>query len=161
MQTPIKLLYQFLNCCQKYVLKLTNNGLPIIGFPMRIRLIFLFSACMGLATAASAMDRWAALSMIESGDNNSAVGPAGEISCFQIQQYLWPGGDPQNRELALSVAQELMRARTAKFQQIHKREATDFEFYVLWNAPRQTDHPSAVVTERARRFANLVELAPR
>jgi hypothetical protein len=34
---------------------------------------------------------------------------------------------------------------------------TDFEFYVLWNAPWQVDHPSPAVTERARRFSNLIQ----
>ena len=109
----------------------------------------------------SAMDRWAALSMIESGDDDHAVGPGGEISRFQIRRTLWPGGDPQNPKIALAAAQEIMRPRLAGFQKSHKREATDFEFYVLWNAPWQADRPSAVVTERARRFANLVELVPR
>jgi hypothetical protein len=107
------------------------------------------------------MDRWAALSMIESGDDDHAIGPGGEISRFQIGRKLWPGGDPQNPQVALAVAQEIMRPRLAGFQQSHKREATDFEFYVLWNAPWQADHPSAVVTERARRFANLVQLVQR
>jgi hypothetical protein len=51
-----------------------------------------------------------------------------------------------------------MNPRLTEFQKSHKRAATDFEFYVLWNAPWQVDHPSAVVTERARRFANLIEL---
>ena len=78
-------------------------------------------------------------------------------SRFQIRHKLWPGGDAQNPEVALAVGQEIMRARLAGFQLNHKREATNFEFFVLWNAPWQADHPSAVVTERARRFANLVE----
>jgi hypothetical protein len=120
-------------------------------------LIILILACLGLATSATAMDRWAALSMIESGDNDHAIGADGEISRFQIQRKLWPGGDPQNPQVALAVAQEIMRPRLAGFQQSHQRAATDFEFYILWNAPWQVDHPSAVVTERARRFANLVE----
>jgi hypothetical protein len=107
------------------------------------------------------MDRWAALSMIESGDDDHAIGAGGEISRFQIQRKLWPGGDPQNPQVALAVAQEIMRPRLAGFQQSHQRVATDFEFYVLWNAPWQVDHPGAVVTERARRFANLVELVRR
>ena len=115
-------------------------------------------ACLGLVTSATAMDRWAALSMIESGDNDHAIGAGGEISRFQIQRKLWPGGDPKDPQLALAVAQEIMRPRLAGFQQSHQRMATDFEFYVLWNAPWQVDHPSAVVTERGRRFANLVEL---
>jgi hypothetical protein len=128
---------------------------------MRIRLAVLFLSCFGLAMTALAMDRWAALSMIESGDDDHAIGPGGEVSRFQIQRKLWPGGDPQNPQVALAVSQEIMRPRLAGFQQSHKREATDFEFYVLWNAPWQADHPSTVVTERARRFANLVEIVPR
>lgn len=107
---------------------------------------------------ASAMDRWSALSMIESGDDDHAIGPGGEISRFQIQRKLWPGGDPESPQVALAVARDIMRPRLAEFQQSHKREATDFEFYILWNAPWQADHPSATVKERARRFANLVQL---
>jgi hypothetical protein len=121
----------------------------------------LILASLGLATTASAMDRWTALSMIESGDNDHAIGPGGEISRFQIQRKLWPGGDPENPKVALAVAQEIMRPRLAEFEQSHKRVATDFEFYILWNAPWQADHPSTIVTERARRFANLVELVRR
>jgi hypothetical protein len=130
---------------------------------MRIRLGVLLLIGLGLmmTATASAMDRWAALSMIESGNDDGAIGPGGEVSRFQIRRSLWPGGDPQNPKIATAVAQEIMRSRLAKFQQSHKREATDFEFYVLWNAPWQADHPSTVVTERARRFANLVELVPR
>lgn len=124
---------------------------------MKITQIILIFAFFALVASASGMDRWAALSMIESGDNNSAIGPGGEISCFQIQRELWPGGDPQDRQLALAVAQEIMRPRLAKFKQTHKRDVTAFEFYVLWNAPQQINHPSTVVTERARRFTNLVE----
>src|ERR1017187_2177868 len=128
---------------------------------MKTGQIILIFAFLGLAASASAMDRWAVLSMIESGDDNSAIGPGGEISCFQIQLDLWPGGNPQDRQLALVVAQEVMRPRLSEFQQSHKRDATAFEFYVLWNSPHQVNRPSTVVTERARRFANLVELVPR
>jgi hypothetical protein len=125
---------------------------------MRIRSVILLLVCFGTVMTAAGMDRWAALSMIESGNDDSAIGPGGEISRFQIRRKLWPGGDSQDPKIALAVAQEIMRPRLAGFQQSHKREATDFEFYVLWNAPWQADHPSTVVTERARRFANLVEL---
>jgi hypothetical protein len=134
----------------------------IIGLlvKMLIRLAVLLLAIFGLVMTGSAMDRWAALSMIESGDDDNAVGPDGEISRFQIRRKLWPGGDSQDPKTALTAAQSIIRPRLAQFQQSHKREATDFEFYVLWNAPWQADHPSAVVTERARRFANLVQIAP-
>jgi hypothetical protein len=114
-------------------------------------------ALLAFATSAPAMDRWVALSMIESGDNDNAVGSSGEISRFQILPELWPGGNPQDNRIALAAAQEIMEPRLLEFQRTHRRAPTDFEFYVLWNAPWQADHPSKIVTERARRFANLVQ----
>lgn len=110
---------------------------------------------------APAMDRWAALSMIESGDNDSAVGPVGEVSRFQIRPNLWPGGNSRNEQDALAAAREVMKPRLEAFEKSHGRPATDFEFYVLWNAPWEVDHPSKAVSERARRFCNLVHLVRR
>ena len=124
---------------------------------MRVQLAILVLAGLGLASTVSAMDRWAALSMIESGDNDRAVGPGGEISRYQIRPQLWPGGNPTNAQIALTVAQQIMLPRIDEFRRSHQRMPTDFEFYVLWNAPWQADHPSAAVTERARRFSNLVQ----
>jgi hypothetical protein len=121
-------------------------------FPVIFALLLFLSAAN-----AAAMDRWAALSMIESGDNDNAVGPGGEISRFQIRPELWPGGNPLDDRIALTAAQGIMAPRLLEFQKSHQRAATDFEFYVLWNAPWQADHPSKIVTERARRFANLVQ----
>lgn len=103
------------------------------------------------------MDRWSALSMIESGNNDCAIGSRGEISRYQIRPWLWPGGNPHNPHLALDVAQRIMRARLVKFEHTHNRAPSDFEFYVLWNAPEQVNHPRRVVAERAERFANLVD----
>jgi hypothetical protein len=113
----------------------------------------------GLASAAPAfaMDRWEALSMIESGNNDRAIGAVGEVSRYQIRPELWPGGNPQNPQVALSVAQKTMQERLNRFVRRHKRQPTDFEFYILWNAPYQTRRPSTVVKERAQRFANLVQ----
>ncbi len=119
--------------------------------------IMLVLAGLGLATPALAMDRWEALSMIESGNNDHAVGAVGEISRFQIRPELWPGGNPHNPQQALTAAQKTMIPRLDRFQRIHKRQPPDFEFYVLWNAPWVVDHPSAVVKERAQRFVNLVQ----
>src|SRR5277367_6363182 len=124
---------------------------------MRVWLFVFILAFLGFASTAQAMDRWAALSMIESGDNDNAAGPGGEISRFQIRPELWSGGNPHDAKAALAVAQEIMRPRLDDFQRSHKREASDFEFYVLWNAPSQVDHPRGSVAERARRFANLVQ----
>ena len=123
---------------------------------MKVRLPVFALAVFCLAATAPAMDRWAALSMIESGDDDNAVGPDGEVSRFQIRSKLWPGGDPENAQVALAVAQAIMRPRLEEFQSSHKRPATDFEFYVLWNAPGEIDHPSQAVAARAQRFSNLV-----
>ena len=124
---------------------------------MRIRLAVLIFTALCLAATAPAMDRWAALSMIESGDDDRAVGPGGEISRYQIRPELWPGGNPTNTQIALAAAQQIMRPRIEAFSRSHRRTPTDFEFYVLWNAPWQVDRASAAVTERARRFSNLVQ----
>jgi hypothetical protein len=124
---------------------------------MRVWLFISYFAFFGFATTVPAMDRWLALSMLESGDNDSATGPRGEISRFQIRRELWPGGNPRDTKTALAVAREIMRLRLDCFQQAHKRVASDFEFYVLWNAPSQVNHPCGSVAERAVRFANLVQ----
>jgi len=117
-------------------------------------LILVAIACA--VRVASAMDRWSALSMLESGNNDSAIGSNGELSRFQIRPQLWPGGNPQDVQFALSVAQDIMQDRVAAFQKTHNRPPTDFEFYILWNAPIQADHPSRIVSERAQRYENLV-----
>jgi len=109
------------------------------------------------AASVSGMDRWEALSMIESGDNDHAIGSRGEVSRYQILPTLWPGGNPRNEQEALSAARAIMNVRLDRFEQMHRRAATDFEFYVLWNAPWEVDHPSKAVSARARRFANLVK----
>ena len=103
------------------------------------------------------MDRWEALSMIESGNNDHAIGAVGEVSRYQIRPELWPGGNPENPREALTAAQKTMVPRLNQFTRNHKRQPNDFEFYVLWNAPWQADHPSNVVRERAQRFVNLVQ----
>jgi len=123
---------------------------------MRLISLFVLLAACALIPSARAMDRWAALSMIESGNNDSAIGSLGEISRYQIRPKLWPGGNPHNPNLALNVARGIMRSRLVRFEQTHNRAPSDFEFYVLWNAPREVNHPARAVAERAERFANLV-----
>ena len=125
---------------------------------MRIRLaILILGGWLLSVIGAPAMDRWSALSMIESGDDDRAIGPGGEVSRFQIRRELWPGGNSRNAQEALAAAREVMKPRLEAFEKSHGRPPTDFEFYVLWNAPWQADHPSKAVIERARRFSNLVQ----
>jgi hypothetical protein len=109
-------------------------------------------------------DRWTALSMFESGDNDRAIGKAGEISRYQILKQEWKTVTPSRRytdpSLAKVVAEELMKRRVAAFSQVFRREPSDYEFYVLWNAPQQilSRQVTRTVAERASRFKNLCEV---
>jgi hypothetical protein len=123
---------------------------------MKFKLAMCALAALGVACSASGMNRWNALSMLESGDNDYAVGSCGEISRFQIRAEYWPGGNPHDASDALAVARGIMCERVEQFEQTHGRLPTNFEFYVLWNAPAEVDHPVRCVAERARRFVNLV-----
>ena len=103
-----------------------------------------------LSVNASAMDRWTALAMLESGGNDTIVGRAGEISRYQIRRDLWPGGNPPDARVALANARQIMFPRVAAFERSHGRAPDDFEFYVLWNAPAQINHPHRAVAACAR-----------
>ena len=114
-----------------------------------------------LGTELHAMDRWSALSQIESGDDDRAVGSAGEISRYQIKPGLWRRYAPANADWtnpanALSVARQAMQERCAAFERAMHRPPTDTEFYILWNAPAQIERPGKAVLYRAKRFCNLV-----
>ena len=129
---------------------------------MRLKLL-ITTVALGVEVSlkVQAMDRWAALSQIETRDNDNAVGAAGEISRFQIKPKLWrryarSDANWKNPEEALAAARELMKERCAGFQRVNNRQPTDFEFYILWNAPAQVDRPTKVVRERAERFCRLV-----
>jgi len=107
------------------------------------------------------MDRMSALSMIETGNNDSMVGRAGEISRYQVLKSEWSSITTSTRytdpELARQVALRLLEQRVQRFESIYKRPPTDFEFYGLWNAPAQVlnGRVSRVVQERCNRFVNL------
>jgi hypothetical protein len=84
------------------------------------------------------MDRLSALSMLETGNDDHAVG---------------------SDETARKVMTQLMDKRLHAFEEHFGRKPTDFEFYALWNAPAQamSGHFSRAVAERCQRFANLCE----
>ena len=124
---------------------------------MKISTVIAAIVVWAAVSTAFGMDRWSALSMLESGNNDYAVGQCGEVSRYQILPKLWPGGNPANEQEALAAAKEIMQVRLNHFEKIHGRPVNDFEFYVLWNAPWEANHPSKTVAERAERFANLVE----
>ena len=111
-----------------------------------------------LCVSSQAMDRFAALSMIESGDNDQAIGPKGEITRYQIKPSTWRAychSAIHNPQSALAVAQAIMQDRTHKFSAGHRRQPSNLEWYLLWNCPADIDHPSRRELDRAHRFANL------
>lgn len=109
------------------------------------------------------MDRLAALSMIETGNNDRMVGRAGEISRYQILKREWRSVTSSTRytdpATARAVTLVLLERRVQAFQAAFNRPPTNFEFYALWNAPGQVlnRRVSRVVAERCQRYSNLVE----
>jgi len=132
-------------------------------------LISLMATVMTVASAQASSTRLAALGMLESGDNDSAVGAVGEVSRYQIKPWIWRQystcEEYQNRELSTQVAGQHLAELQRIFRKRTRREPDDFDLYVLWNAgptyygrigfTKSRVHP--VVRERARRFANLRE----
>jgi hypothetical protein len=101
--------------------------------------------------------------LIESGNNDAAVGRAGEVTRYQIKPLLWarycqpyPVTARTDPQAALRAAQLIMSARCRKFEHHFNRAPTDFEYYILWNAPAQVRNPNRIVSDRANRFCNLV-----
>ena len=109
------------------------------------------------------MDRLSALSMLETGNDDRAVGSAGEISRFQVKKAEWRSvtnsANYCDSETAQKVMIQLMDKRIHAFHDHFGRQPTDFEFYALWNAPSQALNGkiSPKVAARCERFANLCE----
>jgi hypothetical protein len=109
------------------------------------------------------MDRLSALSMLETGNVDHAVGSAGEISRFQVKKAEWRtvtnSANYSDYETARKVMVQLMDKRIHSFEEHFGRKPSDFEFYALWNAPSQAmnSRVSRTVAERCQRFANLCD----
>lgn len=112
-----------------------------------------------------------ALGQIESGDNDRAIGAAGEVSRYQILPSVWEEyetrTDYTSEPLAWSVAQRIIAKRAAEFARRVGRQPEAREIYALWNAPgkfRKADYRMHMLTyaiqERCDRFANLCATRP-
>ena len=121
-----------------------------------------------LALDGSAQPIRDALGMIESGNDDYAVGSAGEISRYQIKKDIWRAHSSSSRfsdkNEAWRITQIVLDARIETYRRHTGHGPTAFDIYVLWNAPGhfqrvgyQPRRVSRVVAERATRFANLVE----
>ncbi|HEY1790107.1 MAG TPA: hypothetical protein VGJ73_18310 [Verrucomicrobiae bacterium] len=126
--------------------------------PEKYRIKAIAAILMALAllvTPARAMDRFAALSMLETGNNDTAIGAAGEVSRYQIRPDVWnrftrlPLSAAKNPVTALNIAQCIMGCRT------RGARLSDYQWYLLWHRPGRIRHPKPREADRARRFANL------
>src|SRR3954454_20828809 len=77
------------------------------------------------------MDRLSALSMLETGNDDRAVGSAGEISRFQVKKAEWRSvtnsANYSDSETARKVMIKLMDKRIHAFEEHFGRKPTDFE----------------------------------
>lgn len=119
----------------------------------------------------------AALSQMESADNDQAVGRNGEVSRYQIMPVLWRkeevgmmndegpkakagrfafAGSPADPALAARVASEIWQNRVDVFRLAYRREPNLRELYLCWHRPARVLNPRARERARAVRFENLV-----
>ena len=124
---------------------------------------------LSMAVARAGVSHLEALSQIETGNDDRVVGGAGEVSRYQIKPWIWRQySDSEvyfNRRISTQVAEQHLAGLAQIFRKCTRREPTDFDLYVLWNAgptyynrigfAKSRVHP--VIRERARRYANLRE----
>ncbi len=128
---------------------------------------------LGALSAQAGMSKLAAISMLETGDNDRAVGKAGERSRYQLMPSTWrmytTQKDYTNPVLAAKIAARHLEALETNFRAKTHREPTDFDRYVLWNAgenyyARVNHDPGRVhrvIRERAERYVNLRQMPDR
>jgi hypothetical protein len=125
---------------------------------------------LSVLSAHAGLNKLEAISMIETGNNDAAVGEAGEVSRYQIMPRIWrkytSSRAYQDKQLSAWVADQYLAALEATFRTRTGREPDDFDRYVLWNAgpvyyerigfSAARVHP--IIRERANRFVNLREM---
>ena len=131
-------------------------------------LVFFLAA--SVLTARAGLNKLEAIGMIESGNNDQAIGTAGEISRYQIKPYIWKRYTASraynNTQISTWVADQYMASLEEMFQKKSGRIPDDFDRYVLWNAGPgyyesiafDRSRVNRVIRERAQRFVNLREM---
>lgn len=124
----------------------------------------------GVLMAQAGLSRLEALSMLETGDRDSAVGGVGEVSRYQMLPSVWKQysssraySDPV---VSREVAAQHLEFLESNFRKQAGREPSEFDVYVLWNAglgyyAKRDFSParvSPVIRERAERYVNLRQL---
>lgn len=109
-----------------------------------------------------------ALGMIETGNDDGAIGSVGEISRYQLRPAVWKtycsSRDYRNPQVSIQVARQHWNYLAAYFQEKTGRLPTDYDMYVLWNTGGgyyarkgfSKHQIASVVQDRAQRFVNLV-----
>ena len=120
--------------------------------------------------AQAGLSRLEALSMLETGDRDSAVGGVGELSRYQMQPSVWKqySSSQAYRDPVVSgqVAGQHLNFLESNFRRLAGREPSEFDVYVLWNAglgyySKRDFSParvSPVIRERAERYVNLRQI---
>jgi hypothetical protein len=133
-------------------------------FRMSKIILAMLCSTVGAQAGLSKID---ALGMIESGNNDAAVGTYGEVSRFQIKPHIWreytSSRSWRDVRVSANVANDYLADLEETFRRRSRREPTDFDLYVLWNAgpsyyakvgfSAARVHP--VIRERAERYVNL------
>ena len=105
--------------------------------------------------------------MIESGNNDLAIGQAGEVSRFQIRPQVWRQYSRsrayQDADVATLVAQKHIAFLETLFRERAGREATDLDIYILFYAGPgyferhgfSLERVHREIRDRAQRYVNL------
>ena len=123
--------------------------------------IIAIAILIGISTARG-MEKWEALGMQESGNDDKAIGQAGEVSRYQILPSVWkeivpwPMTMATNKTAAKIIANEIMIRRIWKFTTSHHRLPTNLEWALLWKTPNRVDHPSKEKLDQAKCVVNLI-----
>jgi len=121
-------------------------------------------------SVSAGLSKLEALSQIETGNNDTAIGRAGEVSRYQIKPWIWHRYSAseayRNRHASSRVADKFLAELEETFRKRAGREPDDFDLYVLWNAgptyygkigfSKRRVHP--IIRERAQRFVNLRQM---
>jgi hypothetical protein len=116
----------------------------------------------------SAMSRWEALGMLETGNCDICIGPAGEVSRYQImpflwKRYAWDQHGYTNAAFAMMIGQTIIYDRIKIYESMitakgeKPKPITDEQFAMLWHCPGRFFNPTSSDLDYARRFANLVQ----
>lgn len=96
------------------------------------------------------------LSLVESGNNDTAHGRSGEVSRWQVMEYVrrdYPGTVWTDQASARRAVVQELNARSARFMLRRGRWPTEFEQALLWHCPARVGHPTAADVDYAQRVA--------